>query len=556
MTVECRRRYRLGSAWSAADFATTAERLRAAAGEPQHSWGNAEVFSRPDLRFRFEVWEDWATFVCDHWGDIRRCDGALGGGPTDFGIELSFEASEATLRAGDATLQSAENSIALLEPMLALSPLTAEQAPTNLQGSSRSYFTRTPLTFDRLMNATNLVGPASRGSEYVHARIRLHEPLDKELAFSDLGSWHRELGSRWQEVKSLYLSRSGEEQRITLSVDLQRQLCELKAEAPTMAGSDALLTRLATELDLEEAPPEPYKYRRFSRTFKLLDWKDPKAFAAGARQAIAESFPARPAIVESYFTLGKGSEDLRPSYSIDDFLTRLGDASTPFDLAYLAVEGPHGKTLTIYLDLHQKQLRVLSALDRSEFNRVSKILEDATDLRLVEESEGEGRAGAAAKPSGDRLWVKLLLLAVGAFASVEVIKEAIPRHEVELVFPIASAEGIAKLEAAPFELSWVLRRSQWWDTREAQTPEAAQVTVLNSRGASVGRPGQRPDSTQLGGTINLAGPINTVPLDLLPGSYQLVVSVPRLGKSAKLRIEVAAKAGQGLPPPPTVTRRP
>jgi hypothetical protein len=290
------------------------------------------------------------------------------------------------------------------------------------------------------------------------------------------------------------------------------------------------MSSLETKLDLEEAPEDPYKYRRFARFFEIKRWKGNPAFAKAVRSAFGKVFPAQPAIVAAYITRGGSAQDLESFHSVDGFLKAVGDGDVDYDGAGVHVEGPNGKAISVTLDRVKKQLEIFSSLKRKEFNEVADVFENEIDLRLLKEVSPDDASTNTKSPALDLL-AKIVLAVAGLLVSAEFIKEAVPRDRLEITFPQPGPEGVAIVEADVLRPRWIVRRTRWWDTHDMEDIPPATLQVLDSRGAvAFERTEQQPG----------------IAVPLRPGEYQLGIIVPLLRKSEYLRFKIDSTARKSV----------
>lgn len=508
----------------AKDLFIRSSRVLIVVGRCDPSTCAASIRSKPDYEFTFDSLDDWKTFVGDRWTEIARTRLSAWSNGKAVSVDYDVVNGEAGLHLEAPTVEMIDAMAAEAEKILEL-PRLLDGEGKGLHGLRRKYFINeevTPTWIKALVGAIRRdVGP----SLYISARLRWAQPAASEQAFEDLDAWLAELAANWNHLGSVYLWLSSSSRRMLFDCDIRRQLLVLESYAHSYQEAAARLSSLASMLDLEEAPDDPFKYRRFAKVFKIVHWKTNSAFARAVELALAKGFATSPALVESYTATGRGAEDLEPIHSIDTFVARVGEPGASIDRAHLYVEGARGRGLGITLDRTKEELWIGSSLDRKEFNAVVECFENAVDLKLKKE-EAPPKDDVPRKPSGEGLLAKLIVAVVGLFLSVEVIKESIPRYSVEITFPRTQSDGKAAVVSGELALDWVVRRSRWWDNAELTPPMEAMLTILDSRGSPIS-----PGAARIGSGFQL---------QLGPGHYEVILRFPELGKSARLPLVVSA----------------
>lgn len=494
--------------------------------DPTYSVHTVAIESKPNYEFEFATLLEWQHFVTEKWIEVRKANMRISASDAYLGVGYELEQGEIELRLEAPTVAALDTNVTAVEAILKL-PALPDNDRHAVQSLQRRYFVNSPITGEWIECLVKAIQRELGTSPYVNARLRLAQSAAPEQAFGNLETWRLEALRSWNDLAEIDLWLSARGRRVLFNCDLRRQLLKLETEARSQEEAMSLLSALVNELDLEEAPDQPYQYRRFARFFKILHWKSNLAFADAIRAALTKGFAKPPVLVSSYITLGGSTQDLEPSLTLDAFLTRIGDPNTEYDSAHLYVEGPRGKALGISLDRATQELAIRSSLDRKQFNQVVDEFENAIDLKLVK-AVSPDKETSGGKGSGEGLLAKVVIAIVGLFLSVEFIKEAIPRYQVEITFPRTQSDGMATIHADSFHLRWLVHKTRWWDTRDVDNAGLARVELLDTSGGVVlDRVDQHPGAV----------------LSVAPGNYEVVVTIPALGKSARLPLRMVGKSG-------------
>lgn len=510
-------------------------KLATLVSNPTYSAHSVVIASKPNYEFEFATLLEWQQFVTDKWTEVRKANMHISASDTylSIGYELEQEGlggGEVELRLEAPTVEALDTSVTAAEAILKL-PARPDSDRHAVQSLQRRYFVNSLITAEWIDCLVKAMQRELGANPYVNAKLRLTQSGAPEQSFGNLESWRLEALRSWNDLAEIDLWLSARGRRVLFNCDLRRQLLKLETEARSQEEAMSLLSALVNELDLEEAPDQPYQYRRFARFFKILHWKTNSAFAEAIRAALTKGFASPPVLVSSYITLGGSSQDLEPSSTLDAFLARIGDPNTEYDSAHLYVEGPRGKALGISLDRVAQELAIRSSLDRKQFNQVVDEFENAIDLKLVKAVSSDKEVSGG-KGAGEGMLAKVVIAVVGLFLSVEFIKEAIPRHNVEITFPRVQADGIATIQSDTLHLHWLVQQTRWWDTRDLENAALARLELLDPSGAVVlERVGQSPGAA----------------LKVAPGSYEVVVTIPALGKSARLPLRMVGNSGGQTP---------
>lgn len=493
---------------------------------PTYSVHTVVIESKPNYEFEFATLLEWQQFASDKWTEVRKANMRISATDAFLGIGYELEQGELELRLETSTVAELDASVAAAEAILKL-PLLPDNDRHAAQSLQRRYFVNAPITAEWIDGLVKAIQRELGVRPYVNARLRLVQSTAPEQSFGNLDTWRAEALRSWDDLAEIYLWISARGRRVLFDCDLRRQLLKLETEARSQNETMSLLSALVNELDLEEAPDQPYQYRRFARFFKILHWKTNSAFAGAIRAALAKGFAKPPVLVSSYITLGGSTQDLEPSSTLDAFLTRIGDATTEYDSAHLYVEGPRGKALGLSLDRVTQELAIRSSLDRKQFNQIVEEFENAIDLKLIK-AVSPDKETASGKGAGEGMLAKVVIAIVGLFLSVEFIKEAIPRYNVEITFPRLQSDGIATIQSDTLHLRWLVQETRWWDTRDVENAALARLELLDTSGAVV---------------LNRVDQSPGAGLKVAPGNYEVVVTIPALGKSARLPLRMVGKAG-------------
>ncbi|MEO0645880.1 MAG: hypothetical protein AAFZ17_06985 [Cyanobacteria bacterium J06650_10] len=218
---------------------------------------------------------------------------------------------------------------------------------------------------------------------------------------------------------------SGRRSHVDFDIDPLRRLMRLKIEG-WKDDAQIIFQKAEESLSLKRQIGEPYRYRKFAQTYKIIEWTSNKEFAAALEKVVQQNFLEKygrePAVVDAFATTGKTFEDLHPfKGKLSEFLEWLAVEQRELRRVNLYLEGPMGKALGIFIDRSKKELRVASSFERTEFQSIVKTLRNAiTTEDKPKESSTNGVEDDSNKKSiwVEKLWIPALATVLGIPATI------------------------------------------------------------------------------------------------------------------------------------------
>lgn len=517
--VIARRRYLVARSDRDKLFATCQQALQFAPAPGYLSCSAVEEASL-DVTYRFSTYEKWRVFVRSKWYSLNNLSFHCSDSHNRVTIDCDLGSGDASILVAGESAAEVRRRLTELEATLAC-PRLPEGANESMRGLSRHYFVNVPITIEWVEQLVQIAVQDVGGRLNVVAKIRLVGEKSTEHIFRDTIAWQHELRKLWSEVESIYVWLHRKERTLSIDCDLPRQLVHAEAEALSYEEATGLIRSLEASLTLEEAPADPYRYRRFARFYEIKKWESNSAFAEAVSASLKRVFPTTVAFVSGYVTRGGSSQNLKSTSCVEAFLAEVGNSGPEYDSAELYVEGPRGKALGVDLNRLRGILEIRGSIDRKTFNAVAEEFENSIDLRLTKDVSPTFKEDGKRAPYD--FLAKLVLAVIGLFVSVEFIKEAVPRDQLEIVFPREGADGRAKVLSGSFRPHWTVQRTRWWDTKELSKFPSARVVLIDHLGDVV---------------LDHNMEVDDPPIPVYEGEYELVVTVVELRESDRVRLQV------------------
>jgi hypothetical protein len=472
--------------------------------------------------------EAWLADVAAHLSNLMDVWCRLERRPLRLQLHLAPERDAVQVFAAARTGQDAEAMLARLAGELSL----REGKPDNpaVAGLERRGFVRGTLDRSWFERAVATLAARFSREQRFDGRFRLAGAPENAVTRGSPSAWRQDVVARWDEVteSSAYLTSPALSVRFRL--DHLRQWVTLEVQASTDEESRAAFDALATALDLELTPDDPYRRPRSTCTLRIDGWSN-DAFGRALTIAVRQFVGERPAIVDAAI-IEAGEDKGRSVLGFTDwtrFVMRICEARA-YDEVTLLAQGPHGRSLRVNATAGLRQLVLKSHLTTDELPHLEKIFQ--RELTLTPVAAGEDEPATPKQPAsrGDGLGSKAVLAmlsaALGLGLSTGFVTAAVPRAEVHITSPRSAKE---RTDAAPvagpdIAIDWQVQIDRWFRTRE-EWQRAATVRVLR-------------DGLDAIPPLRAAMPGTTV--KLAPGRYEIRVIVEDLGKSDWVLVDVGS----------------
>ena len=424
------------------------------------------LFSKP--QYRYEV-NDVVLFkdkVAALWEDISKISFNLDYDETNLHVDFDFDRKELVLNFKAGTTETVDKVVRILENKLELDASRDPYLPRQFNGTKKEYFTKEEISPDWMIGALAMIGAMNSMQSYFSGQLFFLRNQPNNLFYGKQDTFEKAIQEHWKNLRSVSCSVSGNECYLYFDCDVNRELISFEIKAATADFVDRIFMNVENKLGLDKVEGVPYRYRRFAKTYEIINWTSNRDFAEAIQEAIKIGFPVKYVVHNAYAEEDKGSAALQPLFDVPGFVEWVKDNSRKFSLVQISLEGPREAAFGISADLKKMQLAIRGSFTRSIFNQLTGVFEDKLDLKLLKEVKNPDSPQKSAK--GESPIIKIVIAVLAFIASAAIINEAVPKYELQLTRPL-QLEDKKPVEKKSDEIyiDWVVKKKQWWHTSQS-----------------------------------------------------------------------------------------
>ncbi len=360
---------------------------------------------------------------------------------------------------------------------------------------------------------------------------RLRTVQNEDLSFRAVDVWRQALQTKWSDLAQAGLWCVGPTGSVNINVDLRRELVTSNFNLRSAVEVYAVAEQFNTACDLEPAPEDAYKYRKYGRSYRIREWIDNKHYGDAVEAAVRLAFDGMPvAVMSAFVEAGDATASLDSFTTVAAFVGWFSN-ERPFQNASLIVEGFQGRHLGIHVDRVAGSFRILGSLSGTLFDKVDERFDSAI-MRSDKKDTGE-KVSKASGELGKTFFTAIAALLVAVIGTAwNFVNASRESPELKVVYPPDKAE----LKANSVDVQWRYREPRIIGKPRWSGDQLAEISLLGE--------GHPPQSIGNGrGHAALK--------DIAPGIYTIVVSIPD-GPTETRQVTIkpvdAAAVAQVLPP--------
>lgn len=404
--------------------------------------------------------------VASLWEDISKIAFNLDCAETHVHFDFHFDRNELNLNINGGTSDAVDKVARMLENKLELDPSRDPYLPRQFNGTKKQYFAKEEISTEWMTKALAMIGSMNGIQRYFSGQLFFLGNQPNSLSYGKQDTFEKGIQEHWKNLSSVYCSVSGSECDLYFTCDIQRELISVEIKAATSDIVDRIFMNVENKMGLDKVEGVPYRYRRFAKTYEIINWTSNRDFAEAIQEAIKIGFPVKYVVHNAYAEEDKGSDALQPLFDVPGFVEWVKDNSRKFSLVEISLEGPREAAVGISANLKKMQLAIRGSFTRSIFNQLTGVFEDKLDLKLLKEVKNPDSLQKSTK--GESPVIKIVIAVLAFIASAAILNEAVPKYELQLTRPLQLEDKKpVEKKSDKIYIDWVVKKKQWWHTSQS-----------------------------------------------------------------------------------------